>query len=307
MSTQELSPLKVWLMAIRPPTLLVGLSPVLVGLSLGWYRLTMIEGTEVTWTHWAASMLAIFLVIFLQSAANLINDAKDAEAGVDAGPRLGPPRVVQMGLLSGRTVRRAYQACFVLATLLFIGLMWGRIDTLMIVTGSLCIAAAYLYTGGPYPLAYYGFGEALALIFFGPIAVMGTSYLLVPSLDWEAAAWGIGTGLLSASLMAINNYRDRLGDERAGKHTLAIFLGGEKGRLVPITLAISACLMIIFFAWMHTTVQIAGIIWILSFYLQYRWIYPYIKRGPAEQNLALKRTAIFTFGYSILFALLVWS
>ncbi len=307
MSTQALSPLKVWLMAIRPPTLLLGLSPVLFGLSLGWYRLLMLEETKVSWIHWSASILAVLLVIFLQTAANLINDAKDAESGIDAGPRLGPPRVVQAGLLSGKAVRRAYQACFVVATLLFVALMWGRIDGLMIFVGSLCIAAAYLYTGGPYPLAYYGCGEALALLFFGPIAVMGTSYLLVPSPDWEAAAWGMGTGLLSASLMAINNYRDRVGDERAGKHTLATFLGGEKGRLVPITLSISACLMIIFFAWMHTTVRIAGTILILSFYLQYRWIYPYIKRGPAEQNLALKRMAIFTFGYAVIFALLVWS
>ncbi len=306
MIASEYSFAQKWLMAVRPPTLLLGLSPVIMGLSLGWYRLLMVEGLSFRWDYLAASVLAILLAILLQTAANLINDAKDAAYGVDHEERLGPPRVVQLGILSAAAVRQAYRLCFAFALAALLLLMWGRWDATILGVGGLCAAAAYLYTGGPYPLAYHGFGEFLALIFFGPIAVMGTSYLLLPELNWDAAAWGMGAGLLSASLMAINNFRDRNGDRKAGKHTLAIFLGGDKGRLVPLILALMGCFMLSFFAWMHTTWKISAAVSVLSVGVVGWGIYPLLSQGPARQNLALKRTALFTFVYAIVFAVLVW-
>ena len=168
------------------------------------------------------------------------------------------------------------------------------------------MAAAYLYTGGPFPLAYYGCGESLALIFFGPVAVMGTAYLLLPQPNWDAAAWGIGSGLMAASLMAINNFRDRKGDRRSGKHTMATFLGADRGRFVPLVLALMGTFILAFFAWMHTTWLAASVLLGLGMVLVLTWIFPLLAQGPARQNLALKRTALFTFGYALVFAVLVW-
>ena len=45
----------------------------------------------------------------------------------------------------------------------------------MIPVGLLCIVFAFLYTTGPYPLAYHGWGDVLVLIFFGFIPV-GCTY-----------------------------------------------------------------------------------------------------------------------------------
>ena len=78
----------------------------------------------------------------------------------------------------------------------------------------------HAYTGGPFPLAYYAMGEVTAFIFFGLVAVAFSAYLQANnwlSIFW---LWGIGPGLISAAIMAINNYRDRY-DKASGKHTLA--------------------------------------------------------------------------------------
>ena len=47
-------------------------------------------------------------------------------------------------------------------------------------------------------------------------------------------------GSLSCALLAINNLRDRVEDEKVGKRTLAVRLGDRKSRLYFLALIISA-------------------------------------------------------------------
>ena len=99
------------------------------------------------------------------------------------------------------------------------------------VIGTASLLAGYFYTGGPHPLAYRGLGDLFVLIFFGWIAVMGMAYLQAHS--WNLSGWVAGTqvGLLSVSLIAINNLRDHVGDFKAGKNTLAVRLGVGRAKL----------------------------------------------------------------------------
>jgi 1,4-dihydroxy-2-naphthoate octaprenyltransferase len=289
--------------AIRPPTLLAGLGPVFIGISLGMQQrelLKISEGSIVV-----PALAAIFLVVLLQAAANLVNDAKDAEKGVDKGERLGPIRVVQSGLLTIQQVRMAYWILFGLAALVVLGLFAMHPAPVIPLVALACGLAAYLYTAGPYPLAYYALGEALACIFFGPIAVMGTTYLLTGHIIWETAFWGLGSGLIAAAIMAINNLRDRVGDRAAGKHTLATLTSENTARKLPLLFVMTSAILLAVYGFEHSKIIIGAPWALLALSFIRRRITPRLQGEGALLNEALKVTAIFNIFYAMLFASLV--
>ncbi len=109
----------------------------------------------------------------------------------------------------------------------------------MLIVGLASIAAAYAYTGGPYPLAYHGLGELFVIVFFGFVAVGGTFY--AHSLQLTPSAWiaGFIAGSLAVVLIVINNLRDVDGDRRSNKRTLAarFGVGFARGEVVFFSLA----------------------------------------------------------------------
>lgn len=300
MTTKTLSPQKALVHAIRPPTLLVGLAPVLVGLSFGvnalWDR-----GLQLSSQNLAFAFAAILLVLFLQSAANLVNDARDAERGVDTHERHGPLRVVQSGLLSKQTVRLSYTLCFALAFVLIVGMFTWNNDWLIITVAIASALAAFAYTAGPFPLSYYALGEFTAWIFFGPVAVMGSAYLLTRSIDWNFAFWGMGPGAVAAAIMAINNYRDAASDRRAGKNTLATIFGPKIAHRLPLFFLLIAVAILFAFGLNQNILVSASVCLLLTLgYIAMRIIPPLRKHG-AELNKALKSTALFSVLYAVLF------
>jgi 1,4-dihydroxy-2-naphthoate octaprenyltransferase len=294
---------RAFVQAIRPPTLLAGLGPVFIGISLGLHQREIwkiSEGPVVL-----PAVVAIVLVVLLQASANLVNDAKDAEKGVDHGERLGPIRVVQSGLLSIQQVRLAYRILFALAALLVLGLFLMNPAPVIPLVALVCGLAAYLYTAGPFPLAYYALGEVLACIFFGPIAVMGTTYLLTGRIIWDTAFWGLGSGLIAAAIMAINNLRDRVGDRAAGKHTLATLGSDDRARKLPLLFVMASAMLLAFYGFEHDKI-IIGVPWtILALSFIRRRITPRLQGEGDLLNEALKITALFNLFYAMLFASLV--
>jgi 1,4-dihydroxy-2-naphthoate octaprenyltransferase len=202
-------------MAIRPATLPAAVTPVVVGTA---------AANAVGGFRPGPALAALAGALLLQIGANLSNDLFDFERGADTEERLGPTRVVQSGLLSANAVRRATALTFVLALLVGLYLVWvaGWIITAI---GLLSIAAALAYTGGPYPLGYNGLGDVAVFIFFGLVAVCGTTFVQaghVPALSWIAA---IPVGSLITALLVVNNVRDIETDAAVGKRTLAVRLG----------------------------------------------------------------------------------
>lgn len=295
--------LRSLMMAIRPPTLLAGLGPVLIGISLGIQERTALSLS--TGSILGPSLAALLLVVFLQAAANLVNDAKDAEKGIDKGERLGPIRVVQSGILTIAQVRLAYRTLFALSGLLVAGLYAWHPDWIIPAVALSCGLAAYLYTAGPYPLAYYAMGEVLACWFFGPIAVMGTVYLLTGQVIWQTAFWGLGSGLIAAAIMAVNNLRDRKGDREAGKHTLATLFGEETARKLPLLLVMMSATLLAYYGFEHQKI-IIGVPWtLLALMFIRRRITPRLMGEGPLLNEALKFTALFNLFYALLFASMV--
>lgn len=206
---------RAWVLATRPQTLLVGVVPVLVGTA---------SAFRAGKVHWPAALLCLLGAIGLQIGTNLANDVFDYEKGADTEARLGPLRVTQAGLLSPRAVRAGMVASFVFATLAGAGLV-ALAGWPILVIGIASILSGIAYTGGPFPLGYNGLGDVFVFAFFGVVAVAGTHWVQVGSLDALPFVLSIPVGAISTAVLVVNNVRDHETDVGAGKRTLVVRFG----------------------------------------------------------------------------------
>lgn len=214
-STSKGVDIEPWLLAARPKTLLAGVAPVLLGSALA---------AQVGAFQFVPALLCLLFAVLTQIGCNYANDYFDHVKGVDGSDRVGFKRAVSSGLISPEDMKIGTMVVLAAAFLVGSALTMYAGPWLFLL-GVICIAAAVLYTAGPYPLAYYGLGDLFVVIFFGFIAVMFTFYVQAgyfsPASFWVA----LGCGLLAANVRVINDARDMETDARAGKKTLAVRLG----------------------------------------------------------------------------------
>jgi len=210
-------------MAARARTLPAAIAPVLVGTALAY------ELEEVF--HPGAFIAALLGSILIQIGTNLSNDYSDARRGADADDRLGPVRVTAGGLVPPKQVLVATYVTFGLAALCGVYLVAVSGIELLFV-GIASIAAGVLYTGGPRPYGYEGLGEIFVFLFFGIVAVAGSTFAQLERWPWQAFVLAVPVGLLAAAILVVNNVRDVDSDRRAGKRTLAVKLGRERAWLL---------------------------------------------------------------------------
>jgi 1,4-dihydroxy-2-naphthoate octaprenyltransferase len=208
--------LKSCVLAARPKTLPAAIVPVWAGCVLAW-RLG--GGFDLK-----LALCTLFGAVAIQIATNFFNDAIDAEKGADTERRLGPVRVTASGMLSRRAVL-GLATGFLGIALLCGAVLYQACGWPIALIGVPSLFLAYGYTGGPFPLAYRGMGEIFVILFFGLIAVSGTVFIQTAGWPREALLLGAQTGLLSAVLISINNFRDREEDSSTGKRTLAVRCG----------------------------------------------------------------------------------
>jgi 1,4-dihydroxy-2-naphthoate octaprenyltransferase len=216
------SPVRIWVMAARLRTLPAAIAPVLVGTSVAIQRGVFRPGAFVA---------ALLGALFIQIGTNLANDYSDAKRGADAEDRVGPVRVTAGGLVPPRQVLVATYVTFGLAVVCGLYLVAVAGVELLFV-GIASIAAGVLYTGGPKPYGYEGLGELFVFLFFGIVAVTGSAFAQLEEWPWEAFVLAVPIGLLAAAILVVNNVRDMDSDRRAGKRTLAVRLGRDRGRLI---------------------------------------------------------------------------
>jgi 1,4-dihydroxy-2-naphthoate octaprenyltransferase len=93
--------------------------------------------------------------------------------------------------------------------------------------GLLCIAAAYTYTAGKNPYGYAGLGDISVFVFFGLVGVLGSEYMFTNQLNINSLLPSISCGLFATGVLNINNIRDIISDENAGKRTIPTRLGKQ--------------------------------------------------------------------------------
>lgn len=214
--------LAAWAVAVRPRSLLVAISPVLVGGTLGFAR------------HGSIDLLAALLVlgaaVLMQVVTNLQNDAGYTVRGGDrSGTRAGLPRATAQGWLSVRQVRAAIAVAALVATGFGVALVAHR-GWPVLAIGVASLLAALAYMGGPRPIAYTPFGELTVFVFFGLVAVMGTEWVLTGSVGAACALASVAIGSLAAAALAINNHRDIAHDRGVGRRTFAVTFGEAGSR-----------------------------------------------------------------------------
>ncbi len=216
------SPVRIWVMAARLRTLPAAIAPVLVGTSVAIEQGIFRPGAFVA---------ALLGALFIQIGTNLANDYSDAKRGADAEDRVGPVRVTAGGLVPPRQVLMATYVTFGLAVVCGLYLVAVAGVELLFV-GIASIAAGVLYTGGPKPYGYEGLGELFVFLFFGIVAVTGSAFAQLEEWPWEAFVLAVPIGLLASAILVVNNVRDMDSDRRAGKRTLAVRLGRDRGRAI---------------------------------------------------------------------------
>ena len=237
-----------WLAGARPRTLPAAVSPVLAGTAVAAHV------DDVVW--WRAA-LALVVSLALQVGVNYANDYSDGIRGTD-DERVGPMRLVGSGAASAPAVKRAAFLAFGVAALA--GLVLAAATAWWLVAvGAVCVAAAWFYTGGSRPYGYLGLGEVMVFVFFGLVAVVGTTY--VQTRTWEPAAlWAaIGSGALACAILVVNNLRDIPTDTLAGKRTLAVVLGDRATRVLYAALVAAAALAVVALAASTTWWALAGL------------------------------------------------
>jgi len=223
-----------WLAAIRPKTLGLSVSPVLLGTVLAW--------SEQGVLHWLPALAALLAAMAIQIGTNLHNDAADHLKGTDTPDRLGPPRASALGLLDPRQVKRAAFLAFGLAFALGIYLVFqGGWPILLLGLASLAAGAAY--SGGPWPISESPLGELFVWLFFGLGAVGGSYWLQTGQLSWTLLPPAAALGAFAAAVLVVNNYRDKYTDARAGRKTLAVLLPPAASRLAYALLMLGPFLL----------------------------------------------------------------
>jgi 1,4-dihydroxy-2-naphthoate octaprenyltransferase len=209
-----------WVAGARPRTLGAAVSPVIVGTAAAYA-----DADRLTW--WRA-VAALVVALALQVGVNYANDYSDGVRGTDT-KRAGPLRLTASGVAAPAAVRNAAALAFGVAAVVGLALAIA-VDLRLLVVGAIAIAAAVLYTGGPRPYGYSGFGELAVLVFFGFVATAGSAYVQVERVP-TAAWWGaVAVGLLACAILLANNIRDIETDRVTGKRTLPVLIGAPAAR-----------------------------------------------------------------------------
>lgn len=231
--------IRAWLLASRPKTLTGAIIPVLIGSALAY-----MDGAF----NWLPALICALFAGLMQIAANFINDLYDYLKGTDREDRLGPKRACAQGWISASAMKIGIIIVLIIASLAGSTLLlWGGYKLIWL--GIICVTFAFLYTTGPYPLSYNGWGDILVLIFFGFVPVGGTYY--VQTLTWSPSVTiaSLICGLVVDTLLVVNNYRDREADKKSGKRTIIVRFGEPFGRYLYLSLGIFAsCLCWYFLA-----------------------------------------------------------
>jgi len=274
-----------WIAGARPRTLPAAVAPVVAGTGAALYA----DG-EVWWK----AIVCLLLSLALQIGVNYANDYSDGVKGTD-DDRVGPMRLVGSGAASAGAVKRAAFACFGVGGALGLALA-ATSGWWLVLVGVAAIGAAWFYTGGARPYGYRALGEVSVFVFFGLVAVLGTTYVQVGEFTGPSLAASIGIGALACAILVANNIRDIPTDTVSGKRTLAVVLGERGSRTFFIALLVVALVTV----WWLASYTPGALLGLLAFPWALRAATP-VARGARGLGLlpTLRDTGIAELVYAI--------
>ncbi|MDC1080612.1 1,4-dihydroxy-2-naphthoate octaprenyltransferase [Flavobacteriaceae bacterium] len=289
---------QIWFKAARLRTLPLSLSGIIVGNSLAY---------DTDKFSWVVFVFSLATTIALQVLSNFANDYGDGVKGTDNDSRIGPPRVLQQGLLSRKELKKGIQICTAVALILALSLIFFafgiselKYSLIFILLGIVSIVAAIKYTVGSNAYGYRAMGDLFVFVFFGGVSVLGSSFLQTQALDTTLLLPASAIGLLSVGVLNLNNMRDINTDKQANKTTIAILLGAKKSKIYHAFLLFSAVLLAVFFVKLTSQRSYLFMIAVLPMMYHLKRVLGY--ENPKDFDPELKRLALCTFLFAILFS-----
>lgn len=295
---EDISTAKLMWQLTRPHTLTATFAPVILG--------TVLALNDVT-INWLLFSAMLVCGLFLQIATNLFNEYYDFKRGLDTVDSVG---------IGGALVRHGTKPSSVLAFALLLYALSIVIGIYICMNSSWWLVAigvvgmliGYLYTGGPYPIAYTPFGELFAGLCMGIGFILIAYFIQTGDVSMTSFLVSLPLGVLVGAINMSNNIRDIKEDTIGGRKTLAILVGREKGiTLLAISFVIS-------YLWIIGLV-IAGVVspWLLVVLLSVPKPIAAIKNFregdgiPMKQGLAMKSTAMTNtfFGFLLSIGLII--
>lgn len=231
---------RTWFHAVRPRSFTTSTVPIVAATGLA-----LVDGSVEP----VLFVMMVLASVFTHAACNLTNDYFDDRRGVDSKETLGQGGALQSGALSHDDLRNGIAITFGLAILSAVPVI-AAVGPIIIWLGLASAAAAFLYTAGPFPLAYYALGEITVFLAMGLGMVCGAYYVNTRSVTVSAVLLGVAIGLLAAAFLHANNVRDIETDRVRNKRTLANLLPRraavlEYALLVMIPYALAIAMIVV--------------------------------------------------------------
>lgn len=232
--------LKAWMLASRPKTLSGALVPVILAGALVW------RSTDVAFSV-ALFLLCLCFAGLMQIAANLINDLVDYLKGSDREDRLGPERACQMGWIIPSAMKKGILTVIFLAALSGVMMLLIAASRMpfhgweLVLTGAACFLFAFLYTTH---LSYLGLGDVLVIVFFGLVPIAMTWYVQAGYVSASSLLLGLLCGIMTDTLLLVNNIRDINEDRKSGKRTLVVRTGLRAGQVLYLMCGVIPVLLL---------------------------------------------------------------
>jgi 1,4-dihydroxy-2-naphthoate polyprenyltransferase len=226
---------RIWWQLTRPHTLTAAFAPVFLG--------TMIALTYEA-IHFPLFIAMLAASVLIQMATNMFNEYYDFKRGLDTEKSVGIGGAIVRNGVKPKTVLNLAFLLYAISILIGIYICmetsWG-----LALVGLVSMLIGYLYTGGPYPIAYTPFGELVSGVVMGMLLILIAFYIQTGTVTTEAILLSIPSMLLVAAIMMANNIRDLEGDKKSGRKTLAILTGRSHAITIQMMFFIVSYLWII--------------------------------------------------------------
>lgn len=254
-SLQADSGWRVWWQLTRPHTLTASFAPVFLGTMIA------LHYSSIDWVLFLAMLVASLLI---QAATNMFNEYYDFARGLDNENSVGIGGAIVRNGVKPKTVLALALLLYIIAAAIGIYIC-SQTTWWLLAVGGVAMMIGYLYTGGPYPIAYTPFGELFSGVVMGYLIVIIAFYIQTGMVTLEASLLAVPSTLLVAAIMMSNNIRDIVGDEESGRKTLAILVRR------PAAVNILMSFFIVAYAWIVVLV-VTGMLtpWALLVFLSVR-------------------------------------
>lgn len=212
-------------MATRPWSFPASAMPVASTVAyLFWLSQTVVVAPMV---DWLCSILALVGIILFHAGGNVLSDYNDFRKGVDT-----PENAMMLPLVNGSFKDYEFRryglallaaGCAVGVALL---LITQNLDLLWVGLAGGVLTVLYSF------LKYRALGDVVIVLNYAILPIMGTSIVVVGHVDWSAMVLAVPLGLITDSILHINNARDAVSDRAAGARTFAMLIGPKASSLM---------------------------------------------------------------------------